>query len=156
VRSVAEGGTFLRAEIATEIAFIRASAKAAKISDLKPRENEVLRLLAAGWSMAEIAAETNLSYRTVATAAPDSNKDSGAQHGRPSAHCAQVETLMTTGLNVNPIEWRVPRRTCPPQNGEERYVAVRVSTAPFGTRTKLVGPLVSLVSCQANSLILIG
>jgi two-component system, NarL family, invasion response regulator UvrY len=66
VRSVAEGAIFLRPEIAREIAFIRASAKAAKISDLKPREIKVLRLLAAGWSMAEIAAETNLSYRTVA------------------------------------------------------------------------------------------
>ena len=61
VRSVAEGGIFLRPETASEIAFLRASAKSTKISNLRPRELGILRLIAAGRTMAEIAEEEQIA-----------------------------------------------------------------------------------------------
>jgi DNA-binding NarL/FixJ family response regulator len=56
VKSVAEGCIFLGPEMASEIAFRRASAKATKISNLTQRELKIVRLMAAGRTTAEIAA----------------------------------------------------------------------------------------------------
>ena len=66
VRSVADGGLYLHPDMARQIAFLRAGANANAISSLSPRELEILRLIAAGRTMAEIADALSLSYKTVA------------------------------------------------------------------------------------------
>jgi DNA-binding NarL/FixJ family response regulator len=66
IRNVASGGHSLPMEMAQKIAFLRIGAGEAAAS-LTPREREVLRLLAKGKSMSEIAALINVSYKTVAT-----------------------------------------------------------------------------------------
>jgi len=66
VRSVANGGVYLHPEMARQIAFLGAGANANAISSLSPRELEILRLIAAGRTMAEIADALSLSYKTIA------------------------------------------------------------------------------------------
>jgi two-component system, NarL family, invasion response regulator UvrY len=66
VRRVAEGGAYLHPEMAREIAFLRAGSNASRVSDLSPRELEILRLLAKGKTMAEVADLLHVSYKTVA------------------------------------------------------------------------------------------
>jgi len=66
VRRVAEGGVYLHPEMARQIAFLRGGPNASRIADLTPRELEILRLLAAGRTMAEIADVLAISYKTVA------------------------------------------------------------------------------------------
>ena len=66
VRAVAKGGLYLHSDMARQIAFLRAGANANAISNLSPRELEILRLLAAGRTMAQIADLLNVSYKTVA------------------------------------------------------------------------------------------
>jgi two-component system invasion response regulator UvrY len=65
IRAVHRGGHSLAPEMAQKIAFLRVGAGEAGAS-LTPREREVLRLLAKGKSMSEIAALINVSYKTVA------------------------------------------------------------------------------------------
>jgi DNA-binding NarL/FixJ family response regulator len=66
VKTVANGGLYLHPEMARQIAFLRAGGNANAISSLSPRELEILRLLAAGRTMAQIADLLNVSYKTVA------------------------------------------------------------------------------------------
>jgi two-component system, NarL family, invasion response regulator UvrY len=66
VRQVANGGLYLHSDTARQIAFLRAGANANAISSLSPRELEILRLLAAGRTMAQIADLLSVSYKTVA------------------------------------------------------------------------------------------
>lgn len=66
VRRVAEGGGYLHPEMAREIAFRRAGSAESRVSDLSARELEILRLLAKGKTMAEIADALLVSYKTVA------------------------------------------------------------------------------------------
>ncbi len=66
VRRVAEGGSYLHPEMAREIAFRRVGSNASRVSDLSSREMEILRLLAKGETMAEIADVLHVSYKTVA------------------------------------------------------------------------------------------
>ena len=66
VRRVGEGGVYLRPEVAREVAFIRVGSGPNQLSSLSARDLEILRLLAAGNSMAEIAHVLNVSYKTVA------------------------------------------------------------------------------------------
>ena len=66
VRRVAQGFGYLHPEMAREIAFLRAGSNASRISDLSARELEILRLLAQGKTMAEIADALRVSYKTVA------------------------------------------------------------------------------------------
>jgi two-component system, NarL family, invasion response regulator UvrY len=66
IRTVAKGGHSLPTEMAQKIAFLRIGAGEAATS-LTSRESEVLRMLAKGKSMSEIAALINVSYKTVAT-----------------------------------------------------------------------------------------
>ena len=66
VKEVANGGLYLHPEMARQIAFLRAGANANAISTLSPRELEILRLLAAGRTMAEIADLLDVSYKTIA------------------------------------------------------------------------------------------
>ncbi len=64
IREVAAGGHWLPQDMAQKIAFLR---NAGEQIALNSREREVLRLLAKGKSMSEIAALINVSYKTVAT-----------------------------------------------------------------------------------------
>lgn len=64
IRDVFAGGNSLPQDMAQKIAFMR---NAGEGPDLSSREREVLRLLAKGKSMSEIAALINVSYKTVAT-----------------------------------------------------------------------------------------
>ena len=66
VRRVAAGGVYLRPEMAREVAFIRVGSGANGLLGLNARELEIIRLLAAGNSMAQIAHVLNVSYKTVA------------------------------------------------------------------------------------------
>ena len=65
-RTVANGGLYLHPDMAREIAFLRARANASAISSLSARELEILRLLAAGRTMAQIADLLDVSYKTIA------------------------------------------------------------------------------------------
>jgi two-component system invasion response regulator UvrY len=66
VRRVAAGDVYLRPEMAREVAFIRVGSGSNPLSQLNARDLEILRLLAAGNSMAQIAHILNVSYKTVA------------------------------------------------------------------------------------------
>ena len=63
VRRVAAGGRYIEAEIAQALAL---SAGAETLNALSPRELEIMRLLAAGASLAEIADALGASYKTIA------------------------------------------------------------------------------------------
>jgi len=62
VRKVAAGGRYVEAEIAQALALGEADALGA----LGPRDLEIMRLLAGGASLAEIAAALGVGYKTVA------------------------------------------------------------------------------------------
>jgi two-component system invasion response regulator UvrY len=66
VKEVANGGLYLHPEMARQIAFLRSGSNANAISSLSPRELEILRLIAAGRTMAQIADLMNVSYKTIA------------------------------------------------------------------------------------------
>ena len=63
VRRVAGGGRYIEAEIAQALAL---GAGAETLNALSPRELEIMRLLAAGSSLAEIADALGASYKTIA------------------------------------------------------------------------------------------
>ena len=63
VRRVAAGGRYIEAEIAQALAL---GAGVETLDALSPRELEIMRLLAAGSSLAEIAEALGASYKTIA------------------------------------------------------------------------------------------
>ncbi len=66
IKTVANGGRYLHPEMARRIAFLRAGPSPDAISNLSARELEILRLLAAGRTMAQIADLLSVSYKTIA------------------------------------------------------------------------------------------
>lgn len=66
VRQVARGGVYLHPDMARQIAFLRNNAGSSKVAALSARELEILRMLAAGKSMGDIADALHVSYKTVA------------------------------------------------------------------------------------------
>jgi two-component system, NarL family, invasion response regulator UvrY len=66
IRRVAKGGEYLHPEMAREIAFLRVGSNASPVADLSGRELEILRLLARGKILTEIADALRISYKTVA------------------------------------------------------------------------------------------
>ena len=66
IKAVANGGRYLHPEMARRIAFLRAGPGPDSISNLSAREREILRLLAAGRTMTQIADLLNVSYKTIA------------------------------------------------------------------------------------------
>jgi len=67
VRRIANGGVYLHPEMASEIAFNRSqSGMGGRFSGLNARELEVLRLLASGNAILEVAEILNISYKTAA------------------------------------------------------------------------------------------
>ena len=65
LRAAAEGRRFIEPEVAQDLA-LRHVAAGGKLDRLTPRELDILRLLAAGRSLTEIAASLSVSYKTVA------------------------------------------------------------------------------------------
>jgi len=68
VRRVAEGGRYIENEIAQELALQTVSPGGPVLPQLTVREVEILRLLADGRSLTEIADALALGYKTVANA----------------------------------------------------------------------------------------
>jgi two-component system invasion response regulator UvrY len=62
---VAKGGRAMSDDVAREIAAERLARPSSPLDDLSPRETEILRLVASGWSDEEIAASLHLSLKTV-------------------------------------------------------------------------------------------
>ena len=67
VRRVAAGGRYVEAEIAQALA-VQGAEAAQSFDNLTPRELEIMRLLATGASLAEIATAVGVGYKTVANA----------------------------------------------------------------------------------------
>jgi two-component system invasion response regulator UvrY len=65
VAIVAKGGRALSDDIAQEIAAERLAHPHSELDDLSPRETEILRLVASGWSAEDISAALHLSVKTV-------------------------------------------------------------------------------------------
>ncbi|CAN5424705.1 response regulator transcription factor [soil metagenome] len=65
IETVAKGGRALSEDIAREVAAERLSGQRSLIDDLGPRETEILRLVASGWTTEQIANSLNLSVKTV-------------------------------------------------------------------------------------------
>jgi two-component system invasion response regulator UvrY len=66
VQQVARGAVYLPAGIARKLAFFRAAGGSSPLTELSTRELEILRLLGAGRTMAEVAGILELSYKTLA------------------------------------------------------------------------------------------
>ncbi len=67
VRRIADGGRYIENEIAQELA-LRATPPGDGLQDLTERDLEIMRLLAEGRSLAEIAEALGIGYKTVANA----------------------------------------------------------------------------------------
>jgi DNA-binding NarL/FixJ family response regulator len=65
IATVAKGGRALSEDIAREVAAERLSGDRSVVDDLGPRETEILRLIASGWTTDQIATSLNLSTKTV-------------------------------------------------------------------------------------------
>lgn len=66
IRRVAEGRPYLGHELAQELALLNLRISAHPLEELSPRDLELLRLLAEGSSLQQIADTLGLSYKTVA------------------------------------------------------------------------------------------
>src|ERR1700709_2126398 len=66
IREVGNGGVYLPAAIARQIAFAGPAVAQSPLSKLTPREIEILRLLSVGKSLSEIAWLVHASYKTIA------------------------------------------------------------------------------------------
>jgi len=78
VRRVAAGLTYIEHEIAQEMALWQVRGTSDPLKQLSPRDLEILRLLADGSSLTEIAETIGLSYKTVAN------------------HCTQLKAKLAT------------------------------------------------------------
>jgi two-component system, NarL family, invasion response regulator UvrY len=93
VRTVANGGVYLHSDMARQIAFLRAGPNANAISSLSPRELEILRLLAAGRTMAQIADLLDVSYKTVANNCTQLKQKLGARSAMDLMRIALSATI---------------------------------------------------------------
>lgn len=65
VAIVAKGGRAMSEDVAREIAAERLANPQSQLDELSPRETEILRLIASGWSAEEISVALHLSLKTV-------------------------------------------------------------------------------------------
>jgi len=65
VAIVAKGGRAMSDDVAREIAAERLSHPQSQLDELSPREMEILRLIASGWSAEEISSSLHLSLKTI-------------------------------------------------------------------------------------------
>jgi DNA-binding NarL/FixJ family response regulator len=66
IREVQKGNRYLEHSFAVDLAFLRTPSRPHLLSDLTPRELDVLTLLAEGKSYSFIAQKLSISYKTVA------------------------------------------------------------------------------------------
>ncbi len=66
VRKVAAGDQFITPQLAEAVTFSGAAIKANPVSQMTPRELEILRLLGRGDKIVEVADALDISYKTVA------------------------------------------------------------------------------------------
>jgi DNA-binding NarL/FixJ family response regulator len=66
LKRVAAGHNYIEQEIAQDLALANIRAPGVPMQDLSPREFEILRLLATGSSLRQIADTIGVSYKTVA------------------------------------------------------------------------------------------
>ncbi len=79
VRTVMAGQPFLDPDMAQKLAFFDRGRLAKRLSDLTPRERDILRLLHQGKTMVEIAAAIQTSYKTVANTCAMLKRELGAR-----------------------------------------------------------------------------
>jgi two-component system, NarL family, invasion response regulator UvrY len=78
IRRVAGGGTYVEHAIAEELVFLSLSARSRPLSQLSSRELEILRLLAEGRTLAQIADAVGIGYKTAANSCSRVKADLGA------------------------------------------------------------------------------
>ncbi len=79
IKRVASGATFLSPEISDATAIPSAAIRANPLSQLRPRELEIVRLLAKGKKIGQVADTLGLSYKTVANTTSLLKQKLGAQ-----------------------------------------------------------------------------
>jgi len=92
LREVEAGGEFVIPKIARKISGETNAAN--PLEALSPRELEILRLLGQGRGLAEIAAETRVSYKTVANACAVMKRKLGARTPVELARIAMQQNLL--------------------------------------------------------------
>jgi two-component system, NarL family, invasion response regulator UvrY len=92
VREVASGGVFLMPRLANLLAFQK-NAPTSPLAALNGRELEILRLLGQGLGMAEIAAATRVSYKTIANSCSIMKRKLGARTGMELVRIAMEQKL---------------------------------------------------------------
>jgi DNA-binding NarL/FixJ family response regulator len=80
VHEVARGTTFVSPQIAKSVTFASAESRAHPVGQLNSRELEILRLLARGKKIAQIAEALDLSYKTIANTTTLLKAKLGAQN----------------------------------------------------------------------------
>jgi DNA-binding NarL/FixJ family response regulator len=94
VRSVANGQNFVAPHLAQAVTFSTASVRANPASQLSSRELEILRLLARGKSIGDVAGALNISYKTVANSTSRLKQKLGA-HSHSDLNRFAVELNLT-------------------------------------------------------------
>ena len=111
IKAVANGGRYLHPEMARRIAFLRVDPSPDAVSNLSARELEILRLLAAGRTMAQIADLLNVSYKTIANNCTQLKQKLGARSAMDLMRIAiDVRKLNAAGVNAKARGRRTPPR----------------------------------------------
>ena len=95
IRRVAEGQSYLGHELAQELALSKLRAPAHPLEDLSPRDLELLRLLAEGSSLQQIADALGISYKTVANNCTQMKAKLGARRTADLVRIAVKNDLVT-------------------------------------------------------------
>jgi DNA-binding NarL/FixJ family response regulator len=94
VRKVAAGENFISPQLAEAVAFSGAAIKASPATQMSARELEILRLLARGDKIAEVAEALDISYKTVANTTSLLKQKLGAKN-----HSDLIRIAVEMGLN---------------------------------------------------------
>jgi len=94
VRKVAAGENFISPQLAEAVAFSGAAIKASPATQMSARELEILRLLARGEKIAEVAEALDISYKTVANTTSLLKQKLGAKN-----HSDLIRIAVEMGLN---------------------------------------------------------
>ena len=94
VRKVAAGDQFITPHLAEAVTCPSAAIKANPVSQMTPRELEILRLLGRGDKIAEVADALEISYKTVANTTSLLKQKLGAKN-----HSDLIRIAVETGLS---------------------------------------------------------
>jgi DNA-binding NarL/FixJ family response regulator len=94
VRKVAAGENFISPQLAEAVTFSAAAIKASPATQMSARELEILRLLARGEKIAEVADALDISYKTVANTTSLLKQKLGAKN-----HSDLIRIAVEMGLN---------------------------------------------------------